>query len=74
MGDNTSKTSGFGIGEAGSVPASTPEDELRAARLQPASRRNLVKCDCGHMCPRSLVMSTSRGTSCPDCYDRMDDC
>ena len=32
----------------------------------------LVKCDCGHTIPASSVMSTSRGTSCPDCYDKMD--
>jgi hypothetical protein len=31
----------------------------------------LVKCDCGHFCDRAQRMSTSRGTSCPDCYDRM---
>jgi hypothetical protein len=30
-----------------------------------------VKCDCGHTVAKSLVMSASLGTSCPDCYDRM---
>lgn len=31
----------------------------------------MVKCDCGHTVPRCTVMSTSTGSSCPDCYDRM---
>lgn len=31
----------------------------------------LVRCDCGHSVQSVLVMSTSQGTSCPDCYDRM---
>jgi len=31
----------------------------------------MVKCSCGHTIPKSQVMSASRGTSCPDCYDRM---
>lgn len=30
-----------------------------------------VRCQCGHTVAENLVMSTSRGTSCPDCYDRM---
>lgn len=33
----------------------------------------LVRCDCGHSVERVLVMNASRGTSCPDCYDRMSD-
>lgn len=33
----------------------------------------MVKCSCGHTVPRTSVMSASRGTSCPDCYDRMSD-
>jgi hypothetical protein len=32
-----------------------------------------VSCDCGHSVEPALVMSASRGTSCPDCYDRMSD-
>jgi hypothetical protein len=31
----------------------------------------LVRCSCGHSVERTLVMSASQGTSCPDCYDRM---
>jgi len=31
----------------------------------------MVKCDCGHTVPKCSVMSTSTGTSCPECYDRM---
>ena len=31
----------------------------------------LVKCSCGHSVPLARVMSSSMGTSCPDCYDRM---
>lgn len=40
-------------------------------RKRKASAVALVACDCGHRVPRSQVMSASRGTSCPDCYDRM---
>jgi hypothetical protein len=75
MSDQPFKKSGFGIGEAGKVPASTPEDELEAARL--AGRRspdypNGRKLSCGHTVYwKSDVMSASLGSSCPDCYDRM---
>jgi len=31
----------------------------------------LVKCQCGHTVNSSRVLSTSHGTSCPDCYDAM---
>jgi hypothetical protein len=30
-----------------------------------------VLCSCGHLCPKSMVMSASSGTSCPECYDEM---
>jgi len=30
-----------------------------------------ILCGCGHQTSKELVMSTSTGTSCPDCYDRM---
>jgi len=33
----------------------------------------LMKCDCGHSIPKSIVMSANLGTACPDCYDRMSD-
>jgi len=31
----------------------------------------MVRCNCGHSVARSDMMTTSSGTSCPDCYDRM---
>jgi hypothetical protein len=31
----------------------------------------LIHCDCGHTVPRALAMTTSTGTSCSECYDRM---
>lgn len=31
----------------------------------------LVQCGCGHSIEKSLIMHTSTGTSCPNCYDRM---
>lgn len=31
----------------------------------------LVACDCGHSVPSAQVMTSSTGSSCPDCYDRM---
>jgi hypothetical protein len=42
----------------------------KRAAQQPAK---LVRCDCGRSVEPTLVMSASRGTSCPDCYDRMSD-
>ena len=34
-------------------------------------REDTVPCSCGHHVSKSLVMSASFGTSCPECYDRM---
>jgi len=75
MADNTMKTSGLGIGEAGQVPASTPEDELEAVQLQghrkydyPQGRK--LKCGCT-VWYAAHVMNASMGTSCSDCYDKM---
>lgn len=65
------KTRGFGIGEAGKVPETTPLDELEASRLQPIQKQKYVLCDCGHTVPASWVMWASLGTACPDCYDKM---
>lgn len=73
MSDQKVKTSGFGIGEAGKAPASTPLDDYEAQRLQPAPKGKLVKCGCGHTVPSYLVMNASMGTACPDCYDDMSD-
>lgn len=44
---------------------------IRLKRNLPAPQ--LVKCACGHSVPAAQVMSASRGSSCPDCYDRMSD-
>ena len=32
-----------------------------------------ISCACGHICDKTVVMTTSFGTSCPDCYDRMEE-
>ena len=32
----------------------------------------MVMCSCGHEVEDGLQMSTSMGTSCPDCYDEME--
>lgn len=47
----------------------------RAAQPRPVAsvEVEMVRCDCGHTVARDLVMHASRGTSCPDCYDRMSD-
>jgi hypothetical protein len=39
----------------------------------PTGSIELVTCSCGCEVPRALVMNSSMGTSCPDCYDRMSD-
>jgi hypothetical protein len=43
----------------------------RKAIQKPLVIPEIVECDCGHMVSRVLVMSASRGSSCPDCYDEM---
>jgi hypothetical protein len=49
-----------------------PEPELRMFATR-GKAESLVKCDCGHTVIRSLVMTTSHGTACPDCYDAASD-
>ena len=38
-----------------------------------AARASYIRCNCGHTVAPNLVMNASRGTACPDCYDRMSD-
>ena len=66
------KTSGFGIGELGSVPETTVLDEIEAERLQPAPKARKA-CDmCGTRVPASwLHWSNYNGSVCPDCYDSL---
>ena len=49
--------------------------EIRDADAQVAPTQKpapkMVRCACGHTVEANLVMNASRGTSCPDCYDRM---
>ena len=47
---------------------------IKQAQREREERRRLglVKCACGHVVAKNAVMSTSGGTSCPDCYDRME--
>ena len=48
-------------------------EQREAAKARPPRPvEPMVRCDCGHKCPRSQTMSAAMGTSCPDCYDRMD--
>jgi hypothetical protein len=72
-----SKRGGFGIGELGRTPASTPADNAEAQQI---TRRQMPAPDypkgrrlsCGHIVYyRSHVLSASLGSSCQDCYDRM---
>jgi hypothetical protein len=47
-------------------------DAITSAPTQPTRKPvESVKCSCGHTVPKNLVMSTSLGTSCQDCYDKM---
>ena len=46
-------------------------ERIMAARRAASAPVKMVKCACGHTIPSGSVMSTSGGTSCPDCYDRM---
>jgi hypothetical protein len=56
---------------AGVAPISEVDwNAWQAKHKQPAPV--MVKCNCGHTVSKILVMSTSNGSSCPDCYDRME--
>jgi len=48
-------------------------NEIIARRNAPKPVIKMIKCMCGHTIPASQVMSSTRGTCCPDCYDRMSD-
>lgn len=71
----------FDFGAAGISPTQRDWDviEILRTRLQaletatPAkiTRTDYIKCDCGHAVPRDLVMNSSSGTCCPECYDEM---
>ena len=46
------------------------ESQKRAtATVQP----RVTQADCGHWVRTTDLMTTSRGTACPQCYDRMSD-
>lgn len=46
--------------------------EIKSARLKPTPIPvEMVRCSCGHTISKNLVMTTSMGSSCPRCYDRM---
>ena len=68
-GDVEAKRSGFGIGELGRISEGTIADAPAITVTHTGGSR--VRCACGHTVWANLVMSTSCGTSCPDCYDRM---
>lgn len=55
---------------AGVTPMSEADWNARNA-ARPQATPVMVLCDCGHTVAKSLAMSASTGTSCPDCYDRM---
>lgn len=61
--------------ESGKTLRNDASDWYSNCRYEPAPRPvatvELVKCSCGHSVPKISVMSTSTGSSCPDCYDRM---
>ena len=44
-------------------------DILKPQQPQPVIE--MILCNCGHRCMKHVVMMTSHGTSCPNCYDRM---
>jgi len=48
-------------------------EALTAARRIAQPLVEMRRCACGHTVPARSVMSTSRGSSCPECYDRMSD-
>jgi hypothetical protein len=49
------------------------EEKYYAEKKVARNAEPLVECSCGHSVPKIQVMHASRGTACPDCYDRMSD-
>jgi len=45
-------------------------ERIRTAR-RAAAPATMVRCACGHSVPSVMVMTTTNGTSCPDCYYKM---
>ena len=52
------------------LPSQQPK--MATAVVAPVQRA-MTRCSCGHTVPSSVVMTASRGTACPDCYDDMSD-
>jgi hypothetical protein len=44
---------------------------VRKHEISALRESNYVVADCGCQVHRGLMMNAIRGTSCPDCYDRM---
>ncbi len=66
--------SGLGIGGAGRHNLQAEAAEMIARHGMPRqTTQEMVRADCGHDVLSSLMMSTSSGTSCADCYDQMED-
>lgn len=49
----------------------TKEAHEKRYAPRPVVQADTQKCSCGHTIQKSLVMSSSMGSCCPDCYDRM---
>ena len=47
--------------------------EIRTGKQSAKPAPSMTRCDCGHTVESINVMNASRGTACPDCYDRMSD-
>ncbi len=45
--------------------------EVKAVKEEVVEVVEKVLCSCGHEVPAIMVMGSSSGTSCPECYDRM---
>ena len=46
-------------------------EEVKVVKTAKIEAEEEVICSCGHSVPKSLVMISSTGMCCPDCYDRM---
>lgn len=55
------------------VAPMSEQDWLARNIAIPQSQPIMIHCDCGCNVSKNLVMNASRGTSCPECYDRMDE-
>jgi len=67
--NNAAEIAKFGLAKRRYNAIHAEEEATKKAR--PRATQPMIQADCGHLVERLQLMSTSRGSSCAQCYDRM---